>query len=154
MQAEQRPQLDYRSPHTMAMREPFSVAGFVGGLIVTVGLAIILLLVAPRCEQVFKDFGMKLPIATVVVLSLGRFTRAGGWMLLPLIPVITGFLFALIGSPSHQTIADAQVRHRLRRMWATRLTIFTVLLIGLVTALALFMPMISLIRAVSGGGKR
>ena len=150
------PPLDYRTPQAVATRELFSVAGFIGGLIPTLALAIMLLLVIPRFEQVFRDFGTKLPPPTVVLLVISRIARAAGWWLLPILsilPVTSGLLIALVGSAPNQTIGAAAAGARKRRSIAIRLTILSLLLIAVVLALCLGAPMISLIRAVRGSGR-
>src|SRR3954453_3702550 len=75
-----------RSPFALGMALP--VALFVGVL------SIILILVIPRLENVFKDFGTQLPFPTMLVLNLSRWFRANYllWGLMACLPVAAGLL--------------------------------------------------------------
>jgi type IV pilus assembly protein PilC len=156
MNDDDRKPLDYRSPFTAPLeRDVFSFPAFLAGAIIAVAIAFIMLLVVPRFEQIFKDFGTKLPALTQVVLQLARITASGGWVALTLLPVIAGFLGALI--PPEEPLPEVTEggRRRRRRMTVVmRATVLILFVIAGVTILALFLPMISLINAVSGSGKQ
>lgn len=144
--------LDYRSPNTAPPRELFSVQAFLAAAFVATVLAIDLLFVVPPFEAIFKDFGTVLPAPTTWLLAASRFAARGGWVILIVFPVIAGFLGAL--RRARVPAADVQSE---RRGWLRRMSLLGLLVllavsaIVVVTMIALFLPMISLIQAVSGG---
>jgi type II secretory pathway component PulF len=145
--------LDYRSPQAATRRAVFCVAAFVASGAVATVLLLVLLVLLPPFEQIFKDFGTKLPAVTQVLLDLSRWTRRGAWVALVVLPVVTGFVVALLDDPAAPTQADVDVvatrRRRPVRLWSFRLASLAIAVILILTTLAMFMPMISLIEAVS-----
>ena len=117
----------------------FSLARFVVAVGVVAILAIILLLVIPRFEVIYKDFGVKLPMVTVIILDTSRFLRTPiGWAFGILIAGVVGVVFAVLP---------------IKGRWLRLLVVTVLALLVIARALALFMPMISLIDSISGSGK-
>ena len=124
-----------------ARRSPsiFSIVRFVIAIGMMAILAAVLLLVIPRIETVYADFGVKLPMVTAIILDASRFLRTPiGWAFGILIAGVVGVVFAVL-----------PIKGRWLRLLV--MTILALLVIAL--ALALFMPMISLIESISGSGK-
>ena len=117
-------------------------------------LLVDLLFVVPRFEAIFKGFGTKLPALTEWLLIASRWTRGGLWVLFVVLPVPFGFLVALVQPvrPEPEDPGDVRAPRRRRpsTRWLFRLVALAIVLIALVTVLALFLPMIALIQAVSG----
>jgi type II secretory pathway component PulF len=139
--------LDYRPPPGSPGHPPppqptgavgFSLPAFLLTAFATTVVLILLGGVVPRLEMAFRDFGVKLPAVTQVVLGASRlFTRTPVWLTGPVIVLGMATAVALIPLP--------------RR--ALRLLISVVLaLIVLGFALAVLLPMVQLITTVSGGG--
>jgi len=99
-------------------------------------LCIILVLVIPRLENVFKDFGTQLPFATVAVLNLSRWFRSAYllWPIVLSLPVLAG-LFA--------------PRSKSGQRWIRLLMTVCFAGIVLLVALAVLMPMMSLVETIS-----
>lgn len=110
---------------------------------------LLLILVVPRFEAVFRDFRTELPWITKLVLYISRWAaNEYGWMfVLPLIValVVPGLLLDLRGT-SEQGL-------RIYRRVARLLLMLAMLVVSGVIILACFMPMISLIDSVSGARK-
>ena len=134
------PRLEYRTYTPGPARSPVDVATLIFCALTAVLLTVAPLFVVPRFEDIFRDFGTKLPAVTVALLRLSR-ALAGGlvvvvWVLAA-VPVVVSIPLGLTG----------------RRM--LRLVTF-LLLAGAVlwVVLALFMPYVTLIQTVSGGAKK
>ena len=121
-------------------RQPiFSVARFIVTTLAMLILLGIFLVVMPRLETVYKDFGTKLPAVTVVMLSIGRLMNTpGGWFFGLLIAVSTGVLVAVL-----------PLRGRGLRL----LLVLLLALIVVALALAVLLPLVNLMESISGGGK-
>jgi type IV pilus assembly protein PilC len=145
--------LDYRSPQSAPTRGVFNEAACYAGIIIAMVLLVDLLFVVPRFEAIFKDFGTKLPVMTEWLLIASRWTRGGLWVLFVVLPVPFGFLVALVQpvGPEPEESGDVRTprRGRPRRWWIFRLVALAIVVIALVTVFALFLPMITLIQAVS-----
>jgi type II secretory pathway component PulF len=132
-----RPPLDYRTPtepehqgarFSLAMALPV-------GLFVLV-LFIILMFVIPRLELVYKDFGSKLPLVTMIVLNASRWFRSV-WILWPMLlclPVVAGLC-----APQSKSA----------QRWLRLLMVVCFAGIVILIALAVFMPLISLTETIS-----
>lgn len=104
----------------------------------------LMVVMVPRFEAIFRDFGTKLPTPTVVLLNVSRFFSMDyGWVLFWVIAAVVPVVVA--------RIRPWPPRHR--GLGLTISVTVTVLLIGL-TALAVYvalqLPMLSLIDTVSG----
>jgi type II secretory pathway component PulF len=130
------PPLDYGAmpppppPPAYPQRRRFVPGTFLATAGVMLILTAILTLVMPRIEVVYKDFGVKLPAVTRVVLSAGR--SLGGvaaWIVAIPLSLLTAYV-----------VATLPIGGR-----ALRLTLTLVLAgVTLAIALALFLPLISL----------
>ena len=147
--------LDYRSPQAAPTRGVFNEPACYAGLIVSLVLLLDLLFVVPRFETIFKDFGTKLPALTQWLLDASRWTSRGLWIVFLVLPVAMGFLVARVQpvapEPTHPGETRLPRRRRPGSWWIFRLAMLGILIIILVTVLALFLPMISLIQSVSAG---
>ena len=145
--------LDYRSPQRLPPRGVFNEAACYAGIIIGMVLLLDLLFVVPRFEPIFRDFGTKLPVMTEWLLTASRWTRGGLWVLFLVLPVALGFVVARVQpvGPEMEDPDDVQTprRRRPRTWWPFRLVAFAILIIALVTVFALFLPMITLLEAVS-----
>ena len=145
--------LDYRSPQRLPSRGVFNEAACYAGIIVAMVLLVDLLFIVPRFETIFKDFAVKLPVMTQWLLIASRWARGGLWVLFLVLPVLFGFVVAMVQrlGPEPDGLAEAHAsrRRRLGSWWMFRLAMAAILAIALVTVLALFLPMITLIQAVS-----
>ena len=128
--------LDYQIPLPPERRSPVDVGTIVVCLLIALVLTVTPIFLVPRFEDIFRDFGMKLPLVTV---SFLQFSRAANRGLLPLI----GLLAAV-------PVAVSIPLNRLGR----RTFLYLVLVAILVwIALALFMPYVTLVNTVSGAKK-
>jgi type II secretory pathway component PulF len=112
-------------------------------------VTVVLLVVVPRVEEVFRDFGTKLPTGTILLLKFSRFCRAGGilsvWGVFAMLP----FVPPLFDKP-----ATEAPRRRFFNPPRLLLTLFLLLFFGWMI-FALFTPYVALINSVSGSaGKR
>jgi type II secretory pathway component PulF len=123
--------LDYDSSPPQRGRR-FSPAAFLWMLMVMLLITIILTLILPRVETIYKDFGVKLPAVTIAVLSAGH--SIGGvasWIVAIPLSVLAAYV-----------VATLPIRGR-------RLQLILTLFLGVIAcliALALFLPMISLMQ--------
>jgi len=135
--------LDYQAP---ARQRVFSLRAFLAAAIIQAVLFALLGLIVPRFEPIFQSFGVRLPALTQLLLELSRWFRDVGWIIILPLPFVIGFGVGLL---TQAPAADAP-----RRNW--RLASIVILIVGvivIVTVVALFLPMITLIQAVSGQGK-
>ena len=126
----------------------FDVPLGIGLGLFAVVLTYLMTVMIPRFEELFRDFGVKLPTATILLLRASRFFGpTGGWMIfwIPAIVVPIAVARARPWPPRH------------RGLGLTVTVVVTLLLIGL-TVLAVYvalqLPMLKLIQAVSGGPSR
>jgi type II secretory pathway component PulF len=144
------PTLEYRSPHSAAARPVFSVPAFVASGAVVAVLLLDLLVVVPRFGAIFRDFAAPLPGITELLLSVSRFFAGGAWVVFLVLPVVIGFLAALL-APAQPAVEPSEGRRRRRTISLMYLLMtLAIAAILLVTIVALFMPMIALVNAVSG----
>ncbi len=105
------------------------------------------LFVIPKFEAIFMDFSTELPMLTRVELGVARWIRNdGGWAMAWMVPVAMGAFSA--------AIAYRRGRRRGLAAWLPSYGFYLVILgILAVTIIGLFLPMVSLVSAVSGRGK-
>jgi type II secretory pathway component PulF len=141
--------LDYRGdpgspgfgPSASAARAAsiFSLARFIAGIAVMAILLVIFLLIIPRLETVYNDFGTKLPWITQLVLDISRFLHTPlGWVAAAVITCIVAVTLAVLPIP---------------RRWLRLLITLIMALIVILLALAVLLPMINLMDAISNGKK-
>ena len=128
--------LDYQIPLPPERRSPVAVGTIVVCLLIALVLTVTPIFLVPRFEDIFRDFGMKLPLVTV---SFLQFSRAANRGLLPLI-------WLLAAVPVAVSIPLDRLGRRILRAF-----LYLVLVAILVwIALALFMPYVTLVNTVSG----
>lgn len=107
------------------------------------GMAVV---VTPRFAQVFMDFKTELPAVTKVYLAISQAMQHA---------VFAGLVWCVCLIPALVTLLYVPPPESHYHQWARRITRWGAMLVLLgfvvLTALAVFMPMISLITAVSGG---
>ena len=126
----------------------FDVPLGIGLGLFAVVLTYLMTVMIPRFEEVFRDFGVKLPTATVLLLRASRFFGpTGGWVIFWIPAIVVPLLVA--------RARPWPPRHR--GLGLTLTVVVTLLLIGL-TVLAVYvalqLPMLKLIQTVSGGPNR
>lgn len=128
---------------------PHIITALLAAACITLPMLIVMLIV-PRFEMVFKDFKTELPWITKLVLQISRWTTNGyGWVvILPLIvaAVLPGVLLDL----NSTTGTGARIYRRVM----VRLLLLAMLIVVGIVIFACFMPMISLIDSVSGSARR
>lgn len=109
-------------------------------------LAAVLAGIVPRFEQIFADFKIPMPWPTMLLLAVSRwFVRDMGWVALAPLPFLLAYLMSLPGG-------TPQERRTFRRR--ERLLAFLIVAVFLVyVVLSLFVPLITLIGAMSGPRK-
>ncbi len=111
---------------------------------------LIVILIVPRFEMVFKDFNTELPWITKLVLRISRWAaNEYGWVVVfPLIvaAVLPGVLLDL-----HSTTGTGA---RIYRRVMVRLLLLAMLILVGIVIFACFMPMISLVESMSGSARR
>lgn len=145
------PPLDYAR---VEPRRPISVLPHViTALLTTVCITLpmlIVILIVPRFEMVFKDFKTELPWITKLVLRISRWTaNEYGWVaIFPLIvaAVLPGILLDRQSPTGHGA--------RIYRRVMTRLLLLAMLSFVGIVIFACFMPMISIIDSVSGTARK
>lgn len=108
----------------------------------------LMLVTVPRFEEIFRDFGTRLPTPTVLLLNASRFFGMDyGWVIFWVIAAVV-------------PVAVARIRPwppRHRGLGATVSVIVMGMLLGLTLIAvyaALMLPMVSLIQQVSGGASK
>lgn len=137
--------LAYRNP-AQDHRRVFSMTAFLVAAIIHFVVVTDLAILVPRFEPIFESFEVKLPLFTGVLLAVSRWFRDIGWIILLPMPLVIGFAVGMLtkarppGAPSRKA----------------RLAAIVILVVGaivMITAIALFLPMISLIQGVSSPRK-
>ena len=146
--------LEYRGPPAPAGAGPvpvaaaaaarsasiFSIVRFILSSAVMSILLIIFLLVIPRLETVYADFGTKLPWITQLTLDISRFLRTPlGWVAAAFVVGVLALMIAVLP---------------IRGRWLRLLILFVLALITIALAMAVLLPILHLIENISGGGKR
>ena len=118
----------------------FSIVRFILTSAVMAVLLTIFLLVIPRLETVYNDFGTKLPWITQLVLDISRFLRTPlGWVAAAFVVGIVALMIAVLP---------------IRGRWLRLLILFVLALIVIALGAAVLLPIVNLIENISGGGKR
>src|SRR5439155_18357126 len=134
----------YARDDTTAGARRFSFAGFFAGCAFVALISRLMVMVVPHFETAFKDFGARLPAVTQLVLDISRWFRGRGWIPVCLIPFVVGLIvpFLLPAEPGQRRIGAE---------WVFIVLLCLAIAIGLFVAVALYMPMITLMQSVSGG---
>ena len=102
-------------------------------------ITLILTVVVPRLEVTFADFGVKLPLATVLMINLSHVFRTL-YLWIAFIPLA---VFIGMFAPTS----------RAARIWLRVFIMLAVALTVLFVAAATFMPLLSLMDSISSGKK-
>src|SRR3954454_6385185 len=89
--------LDYASAPVPRPRRPIiDLALAFSCLSAAVAVTVVMFMVVPRAEATFKDYAIKLPMATVLLLWFSRFCQSGGialvWMIFAVPPFVAPLL--------------------------------------------------------------
>jgi type II secretory pathway component PulF len=142
--------IEYQGPGIGARpRRPIvDVPLLVTGLLFIAVVSVLTLIVTPRLESVFRDFGVTLPALSVSVLHFARLCQRGALPVLCALLLAPAFLVPLLRPWPPD---DPGARHsRLAR-------IVVILILALFTAwlvLGLFAPYVSIIDAAAGGSSK
>ena len=129
--------LGYVRPGTVKPRPLLSINTFIVSAICIWGVSAIVMLVVPKFESIFRDFGVQLPTLTVIILALSHFLYPWGAIPALAAPVALGFLVQTFPNPS-------------AARWLRLVLIVVSMGLILLLVIALFMPMITLIGNMSG----
>ena len=88
--------LDYAQPTTRFRRPVFSVAAFLVTATPLVYTYLLLELFVPKLETVYKDFAVRLPASTQLLLDIARFDYYHYHLPGIAIPVLAGFIVPLL----------------------------------------------------------
>ena len=109
--------------------------------LVSILLLAVLLLIVPHFEKMFQEFGLKLPVASVLVINLSRCLWRYGLLIIPIGLIFDGaFLYLLImvgGLPRW-----------LRQLWCHGVLIIAACIVLLVV-IALVLPLVGLVEGLS-----
>ena len=115
----------------------FSLARLIAALTVMAILLAIFLLIIPRIERVYADFGTKLPWVTQLVLDISRFLQAPlGWVTAAVVTCIVAVAMSALPIP---------------RRWLRLMVTLIMAIIVILLALAVLLPMIDLMDNIAGG---
>ena len=130
-------------------REGFSAGAFLATAAVVGYGAYLLRVVIPRYEQVFKDFGTRLPASTQLILDISRWF--GGWPMYAacLLPIAAGLLLPRVVPARLEPADPVKLARRLRHVLLAAWTLVLVLLMYMATTSALTEPMMQLIQNIS-----
>ena len=131
-------QLGYARPGTVKSRPIFSVSTFVVSAVCIWGVTAAFVLVAPKFEPIFRDFGVQLPAVTIAVLTVSRLLYPWGILPALIAPIALGFLVQTFPNP-----ASAR--------WVRLALVVVAAILIFLLVIGLFMPMITLIGNMSGG---
>jgi hypothetical protein len=130
--------LDYQPHMPPAARSWVDVGTMFLCLLMATVFTLTLLLIVPRLEDVFRDFGLQLPLLTALLLRLSRTVAAQpGWLFV---------IWMIAAVPVAISIPLGRVGRRILR--GVLYLALAALVAGL--ALALLTPYLSLINSVSG----
>jgi len=118
----------------------FSIIRFIAASAVMGILLIIFLLIIPRLETAYADFGTKLPWITQLVLDVSRFLRTPlGWVAAAFVTFVVALMIAVLP---------------IRGRWLRLLILFVLALITIGLGLAVLLPIVNLMENITSGGKR
>jgi hypothetical protein len=140
------PTLEYGRPPPAEGRTRDYVAHLIRWALVAGTVAVVLAGIVPRFEQIFRDFKIQLPWPSQFLLTLSHwFVHDMGWLALAPLPFLLAYLMSLPGGTPRER---RKVRH-----WERLLAFLIVAIFLVYVVMALFMPLISLIQAMSGPRK-
>jgi hypothetical protein len=130
--------LDYQTPTPAPSRPRVDLGTIVLCALIAGIWTFTLVLVVPRFEAVFRDFGVRLPLVTAVLLKASRAVM--------LAPVWLGLVWVVAAVPVAMSIPLGRVGRRILR------GILYLVLAATVAgfAVALFAPYVGMINAISG----
>ena len=110
------------------------------GLALTI-LLVVLLAVVPKFDKMFEEFGLKLPVASVLVINLSRRLLRYGLLIIPLGMILDGGMLCFL------TLVDG-IPRSLRQLWfygVLALAGGTLLLI----AIGIILPLLDLVQGLA-----
>jgi type II secretory pathway component PulF len=135
--------IDYATPtDERRSRLPgFSLVAFFAVAIPIFILYLFIELYIPRMEVLFKDYGVKLPHSTQVLLDVAWFARTPGYLGAACVPIVAGFLVPLL--------VRSRPQLRRRSTWIIALLLLNAMLLAiLILVMTVFLePLITLLRA-------
>ena len=144
------PPIDYQAPGIgpRRRRPVVDVPLLVTGILFIAVLSILTLIVTPRLESVFRDFGVKLPALSVSVLHFARLCQRGALPVLWALMLAPAFLVPLLRPWPPE---DPSARHsRLARtVVMLAFALFTAWI-----AIGLFAPYVTIIESAAGGAQK
>jgi len=137
--------LNYVAAEPARPRRSFPLAWFLAACFVAAAVSGILGVLAPKYDAIFKGFPPPLPLATTVLLKLGRwYCHDFGWVAVWTAPVLLATLLMLRRPP-----AILDVPSRRRGSLPFRIAFLLIALMVGATVLALMLPEINLIDSLS-----
>ena len=144
------PPIDYQGPGIgpRPRRPIVDVPLLVTGVLFIAVVSILTLIVTPKLESVFRDFGIKLPALSVSVLHFARLCQRGALPALWALMLAPAFIVPLLRTWPPE---DPTARHsRLARtVVMLAFALFTAWIV-----LGLFVPYVSMIEAAAGGSSK
>ena len=142
--------LDYAAPGTRSpRRRHFSFAAFFIAAVPIAALYVLIELYIPRAETLYKDFGMRLPAATQLVLDLARAGYRPNYLPAVALPLSLGLAIPLLTPRSDRN--GPPPRRRRRRLWMGAAIALAAVLFVAGAVAVLVIPMTNLFAALSGG---
>lgn len=143
--------LGYSTPAAPAAAEGSLLDAWPLTLVLTVFATLVtatMLLVAPRAEDIFRDFKTELPTVTHVLLAVAHFGGGFAWPVVWVLPFLPTIILALIGPAD-----DLPARRRALRVWRLLAFVATLAFVAAVV-FAFFLPYVRLAEGISGGSGR
>lgn len=139
--------LGYQPSAQVGGRMRFSWTVFITTAYIVGIYAAFFLIAVPHMQQLYVSFKVALPWSAALVLGLGRWMDPWGAIgLIALPPALAVLTARMLPVPS---VDDPMADRRAARWWARGIRIALLLLLVLM-ALAVFMPMVTLIQGISG----
>ena len=115
-------------------------------LILTAYASLLLTRIVPAYEPIFRDFGIRLPLFTQVLLDVSRWYRGGyGWIVVWLLPFVVPVVVTQLWTRLRLT-----PEHKVRLVLAMSVLALGLTVLFVVTHFAMTLPMMELMRTVSG----
>jgi type IV pilus assembly protein PilC len=108
-------------------------------------VSLVMLVVVPKFEDIFKDFKAELPGMTKWFLSASRWFGGYGWVLLWLLPILAPIAITRLRR------RPGYVRSPMPLAISISLTVLAIMAILITSYVALMLPMVDLLQTISGG---
>ena len=142
--------LDYDNPRNASRGgrrlPPFSLPAFfaTGAIMLLSGW--ILAIVVPRMEMLYKDYGLRLPAATQLLLDVARFLSQSGFLPAMILPVLVALLVPHLIPRTRQDDGKSDAPGRRLMAWAVALLLVNLVtfVVFIVVGVTLWLPMMNL----------